>query len=756
MKRRSDYALASDEQPKRQHRKNPDPISAAPIPLIDILEDGTMALNPESEALLRKSNVPLMVICVVGRSRTGKSFLMNRVLMGLKGAQGFQVSPSTRACTKGLWIPGAPIPSQTFWNTIGIRSDDDGIDEPYNVLVVDTEGINALDRDQSYDMRIFTLALLLSSVFVFNSLGAIDENAISTLSAVASVAETLTKQANRRGARGGMREAGSGGVREAAGSGGLLDLPSLLWAVRDFSLDIECEASGAGGIPLSDDQYLESALECAPAGTTKAMLRSTLMKAFPQRLCQTMVRPAEKEEDMKRLQDLEDDVLRPEFVKAMQSFRSKLKRLARVKHVGNETVDGHTFCDLLKLYLEAVNSNRVPVVTDAWTQVTQQRTERAVKDAVTPIEEIMLLDPLPHPVALHHQVTLALLNVKEVEAQVVGFAKSDFDRQVQQRILIALKTLIIRAKAEFDSDTTRELALNMDLSLPTSYLGFAAGALQELHALVRDSVRSESTNQASVKELELARQEYKQLEKELEALRAMWTEANRSVIEKETRVSSMQEEIVELKSQLAGAKSETLETTTATADVEAAVEAAVAELAKDYKVKIADYEDQLDELDEKLAEVERERQGLRQDKERLETELETQKRSAEMSREDVARLRDQLSGKNLEITKLVEDHGRARLEWATRLRESETMAAKAQGTSEALAARLHGMDGLADTLNNVRTKLREQELEFAKCLTLKNAAEDQLHKLKLEMQEKEAQLFEGLRTLREMQRVLRR
>jgi hypothetical protein len=62
------------------------------------------------------------------------------------------------ACTKGLWIWTEVIPSQR----------DDG--KPVNILVIDTEGIGALSADHTHDTRIFTLALLLSSLFVYTPL----------------------------------------------------------------------------------------------------------------------------------------------------------------------------------------------------------------------------------------------------------------------------------------------------------------------------------------------------------------------------------------------------------------------------------------------------------------------------------------------------------------------------------------------------------------------------------------------------------
>ena len=35
--------------------------------------------------------------------------------------------------------------------------------EPINILVIDTEGLGALDEDSNHDVRIFSLAILLSS-----------------------------------------------------------------------------------------------------------------------------------------------------------------------------------------------------------------------------------------------------------------------------------------------------------------------------------------------------------------------------------------------------------------------------------------------------------------------------------------------------------------------------------------------------------------------------------------------------------------
>jgi hypothetical protein len=120
---------------------------------------------------------PVGVVTVAGMYRTGKSYLLNRVLLNRQ--RGFGVGPTINPCTKGIWIWGTPL---SGFNTKG---------EPINVLVVDSEGIGGLDEDNNHDMRIFSLALLIASYFVYNSMGQIDENAISSLSLVVNLTKHI-------------------------------------------------------------------------------------------------------------------------------------------------------------------------------------------------------------------------------------------------------------------------------------------------------------------------------------------------------------------------------------------------------------------------------------------------------------------------------------------------------------------------------------------------------------------------------------
>ena len=72
---------------------------------------------------------------------------------------------------KGLWI----------WPEL-LEIDKNG--EKISVLIIDTEGIGACEEEETHDTKIFLIAMLLSSYFIYNSMGNIDEKAIQNLSLI--------------------------------------------------------------------------------------------------------------------------------------------------------------------------------------------------------------------------------------------------------------------------------------------------------------------------------------------------------------------------------------------------------------------------------------------------------------------------------------------------------------------------------------------------------------------------------------------
>ena len=145
--------------------------------------------------------------------------------------------------------------------------------------MVDSEGIGGLDEDNNHDMRIFSLALLLSSYFLYNSVGSIDENALSNLSLVVNITKHIHLKSS-----------------DIEDEEGLSDyLPSFMWVVRDFVLQLVDEDNQE----ITSKEYLERALtERGPQDDQKNLIRRALKKYFKNRQCQTMIRPLTNEEEL--------------------------------------------------------------------------------------------------------------------------------------------------------------------------------------------------------------------------------------------------------------------------------------------------------------------------------------------------------------------------------------------------------------------------------------------------------------------------
>jgi len=94
-------------------------------------DTGKFEVGTEALAALKASSGPIGVVAVAGRARQGKSYILNQ-LLGRSG--GFQVGPTHRPCTKGLWMWSAPVERRAANGT------------KYSLVLLDTEGIDAYDQ----------------------------------------------------------------------------------------------------------------------------------------------------------------------------------------------------------------------------------------------------------------------------------------------------------------------------------------------------------------------------------------------------------------------------------------------------------------------------------------------------------------------------------------------------------------------------------------------------------------------------------
>lgn len=126
-------------------------------------------------------------------------------LLNVKGEKAFKISPEVAACTRGIWIYNKPLY--------------DSVNDNY-IFLIDTEGLNSLEQNENYDVRVMALTILISSYFIYNSVGNIDEGTISQLALTSKLTKVLQQDKNDK---------------ENVGN---FFSPKFLWVLRDFVLEI--------------------------------------------------------------------------------------------------------------------------------------------------------------------------------------------------------------------------------------------------------------------------------------------------------------------------------------------------------------------------------------------------------------------------------------------------------------------------------------------------------------------------------------
>ena len=326
------------------------------IPFI-LFQDGKFIIQEQAKKILsQKSNEKIGIMSLVGKYRTGKSFLLNRVILNMDDNSGFEVGHSIKPCTKGIWLWSEPLIIQNNHSK-----------NPFPCFLIDTEGLEAYDEEVNHDSKIFLISVLMSSLFIFNSFGAIDEMTLNTLSFILNLSKSIKiKSVNKEDNEEDLGEY----------------FPTLLWLLRDFYLKLEDK----NGNVITEKQYLENALENVN-GTSdtveeKNRVRNLIKSYFPEKDCFVMVRPVENEEDLQNLENIPNDKLRKEFVEQSNIFRNKVKKKIRPKTFRKKLLSGSMLIELIQNIIDSINIGSIPVIENSWKYVLQNECIKNSKEII--------------------------------------------------------------------------------------------------------------------------------------------------------------------------------------------------------------------------------------------------------------------------------------------------------------------------------------------------------------------------------------
>ena len=319
-------------------------LSNEPIKLIDFSKG--FQINQEALEFLRSIKEEIIIVSVIGKARTGKSYLMNLLLDLVGKGEGFQVASTLQSCTKGIWLWGTPK------NSLNGKA---------KIIFLDSEGTSSIDKStKTYDSRIFALVVLISSLFLYNTYSNIDEHGINELSLAAHLSNAITTNSNID--------------KDEL----LTELsPKFIWIIRDFTLE---KIHPETGQEISSKEYLELCLKnkrCGKGCKDNNVIRQNIIKFFPERDCVTLVRPVDSEDDLKKLNTIPYNELKPEFKMEFKSLKDKIFKEALPKKLNGKKLTGPALATLIEEFVKVINSGKIPNINNTWDSII----EKDVSDA---------------------------------------------------------------------------------------------------------------------------------------------------------------------------------------------------------------------------------------------------------------------------------------------------------------------------------------------------------------------------------------
>ncbi|KAK1339832.1 hypothetical protein QTO34_018389 [Cnephaeus nilssonii] len=374
-----------------------------------------LVVNPEALKILSAITQPVVVVAIVGLYRTGKSYLMNK-LAGQK--KGFSLGSTVQSHTKGIWMWCVPHP-----------------EKPNHTLVLlDTEGLGDVEKgDNQNDSWIFALAILLSSTFVYNSMGTINQQAMDQLHLLPSYVTELTDK---------IRAKSSPDANEVEDSADFVSFfPDFVWTLRDFSLELE-----VNGQPISADEYLQNSLKLKQGTSPKEekfnLPRLCIRKFFPKKKCFIFDRPTHRKK-LGQLETMHDDELDPEFVQQAADFCSYIFTNSKVKTLsGGIQVNGPRLETLVLTYVDAISSGDLPCMENAVLALAQIENSAAVQKAIAYYDQQMAQKVQLPTETLQELLDLHIVSEKEAIEVFIKNSFKDVDHLFQKELANLVLTYV--------------------------------------------------------------------------------------------------------------------------------------------------------------------------------------------------------------------------------------------------------------------------------------------------------------------------
>ena len=318
-----------------------------------------LQLVEDTLELLRSIDKPVAVLSICGPYRSGKSYFLSR-LLGRPGA--FQLGHSMRACTRGIWMATTILECQEF-----------------AIVLLDTEGIDAIGASETTAMSLLTLTTLLSSYLIYNSKKVPQKVDLDKMRCFTQLSTSLLAQRGQSMSTDAMKQF----------------FPRFLWLLRDVTLKM----TDKQGQLIPPTEFLHTRILASESGQLTDLGRS-LCSLFPSLECHTLPMPTTNPKLSRNIFELQDK-LKPAFNMAVDALIHQILQQMQPKKAmdGVTLVNGSVLTALASGYVNAINiPGALPDLEQGWMAVLKLQLKERVDQLAIEYEremEVSLRGNLP-------------------------------------------------------------------------------------------------------------------------------------------------------------------------------------------------------------------------------------------------------------------------------------------------------------------------------------------------------------------------
>lgn len=308
-----------------------------------------LQLVDEALRKLRSIHGPVCVVSIAGPCRKGKSYILSRIF---DQPNVFGLGNSFDPETMGMWMWVVP---EKYRDNTG---------QEFTVVLLDSEGTDAVESQVVNDHAILILSVLLSSVLIYNSVGVPTRTDLETLDHIINLCQRIQLLAGEK-----IDDETARRV-----------FPSFVWLLRDVVLQLP------KGIENLKKYFLEKVFKPGKGRSDKSQkVVGNILKYFPDFDAFSLCPPSA---DPGVIQDLRDSwsqgTVDSSFVKGVENFKMlmKPKLCPKKSFVGPGLVTGEALATLFEEYVREINKpGAVPIVQNAWDVFTEKKCRECLENA---------------------------------------------------------------------------------------------------------------------------------------------------------------------------------------------------------------------------------------------------------------------------------------------------------------------------------------------------------------------------------------